>query len=646
MSALLEELAPAVPIEEPAWDDVLVRAALLPELPAERRMFSRRRRRLVAIALAGLALVVVAAALAAGGLHRFSAWLSGSPGAPAPAADQRGFARRNAAAFARFPRDTEVRLLMRTRAGGKTFKLLGFRAGGSLCLRVVRADDPGARGANECASLAELEQSAAPAVVIDSPFFSFGQPELSGVGVYGFAADGVKQIEVVRERSGRQVVTVSSNAFLALRVRPSGTVARHPPPDPITGVFAVTSAGTRVRLAYTSEWAATRAPPPRPPFYLGSPRVTPSQLPGPAKADRPFTGGTISWVFRRKRYGRPLSLSAGDRRHLGTILFARSIQPDPTRPDRIALMVVRLPRHGFGPQTPSYPVLCTSPLRPLGQLMGMTCFGTSSRSKSTLPFPQRGSPLGYTFMWPAQVAHVAGVAADAVASITVFLGNGRVIPVPLRHNAFIVDVPQSIPAKIVGYDRDGRAISVALITTGPTRYIACPRAAAPAAIGPARPYERLDLEGATLNGHAILGAGESEVVAALGKPDRILHNTIENGVPIPAYLYGGVSQLSATTQIQFGRDRGRIVAVNMSFRSPRLVEQRLGHLLAMQPADVQREITKTYPRYRLDAGYGTIDAHGCSLSFTRGRGGRHIGLYLGLDVRGTRGLNLIVRRGY
>jgi len=281
VSALLDELAPEVGVEEPAWEDVLIRAALPDAHPVVRvcsgGCILRRRRSVFALAaLAALALIGVAVAVAAGGLHSFSAWLTGSPGKLAPAADQSGFAHRNAEAFAQFPAGTKVRLLGTTDVSGKVFNLLGFRDGASLCLRVVRADLPSGRGANECASLTELEQSPPPAVVLDSPWFSFGSPALSASGVYGFADDTVKKIEVVRERSGTQTVPVRSNAFLALLAHPSGTVGQHPPADadPITGVFAVRADGSRVRLGYIAEGGGgTQTAPPKPPFYLGSPRI-------------------------------------------------------------------------------------------------------------------------------------------------------------------------------------------------------------------------------------------------------------------------------------------------------------------------------------------------------------------------------------
>jgi hypothetical protein len=54
-----------------------------------------------------------------------------------------------------------------------------------------------------------------------------------------------------------------------------------------------------------------------------------------------------------------------------------------------------------------------------------------------------------------------GFASDAVARITIFLSNGKRLTVPLRDNVYLVQVPRTAyPARIVGYDRQGRAIAV------------------------------------------------------------------------------------------------------------------------------------------------------------------------------------------
>ena len=637
----LGRLAPLGGFEGADWRDVLRRAsvALPVTLPRRRRVAWHRRLAIGLAALVALGVLAVAVALAAGGLRRFSAWLTGSPGKPAPAAVQSGFAHRNAAAFAQFPLGTRVRLIARASVTGKTFDLLGFRTGSSLCLRVVRADLPAGRGHNQCASLGELEQSAAPAVVLDDAWFSFGKPAVSATGIYGFADDTVKRIEVVRERSGTQSVPVTSNAFLVLIGHPSGTAANPSPQDAITGVFAVLGNGIRIRLAYIAGGGVTtQAPPPKPPFYMAFTRITPAQLPGPTKPTTRFAGGTISWLSQRKPVGEPYTLPARARHYFGTVLFARAVQPDPTQPDRIVFMIVRLAHHAFGPTTSTKPGLCFSPIEALGSLGGISC-GLQQLSVS---------PISFTYVWPSQIAHVAGIAADQVAAIKIFLANGRVIPALLRDNAFLADVPQSVASKIVSYDRSGRVLSVAVLNSPPMHYQACPRVVAPPAgsIGPARPWERLDLGNATLNGQPILGDTPAEVMAALGKPAAILRNTVINGVRIPDFLYGGSTQRTGTVQIQFGTNHGRIVAVSMLFHTSRLSEAKLGRILTLQPGHVQRAIEKTYPGFTLSAGYGTLDAHGCLFTLNRGRLGKHVQVTLLAGPGAQRTPELVVRSGY
>ena len=179
------------------------------------------------------------------------------------------------------------------------------------------------------------------------------------------------------------------------------------------------------------------------------------------------------------------------------------------------------------------------------------------------------------------------------------------------------------------------------------RYAACPRYAAPTRpIGAARPYERVDLGTGELNGHAIVGATEAEVVAALGRPDRILRNTVENGVRIPDYVYGGMRQGPGTTQVQFGKHGDRIVAVSLIFQTDRLVDARLGRVLAVDPSMLQRRVEQTYPSYDLTTGYGTLDAHGCRFRFDRGHFASHLMLTVFLEPQRPSQVTLVLQNGY
>jgi hypothetical protein len=216
---VLEEQVPFRLEAQPDWRDVLGRAGVdrashgAPSGPVQPR---RQRRRLVLavalVALAATAASPLGAAVAGLGRDAFdglSSWLRGQPGQPAPQAEQSGFVARNDASYAAFPKDTKLRLLTRERVGGRTFSLLGFRNGSSLCLRLVRADRPAGRGPNQCVTLLELRRSRAPAIVAADAWFRIGNPETSVEGIFGFADDTVRQIEVERARGGRQLVDVA-----------------------------------------------------------------------------------------------------------------------------------------------------------------------------------------------------------------------------------------------------------------------------------------------------------------------------------------------------------------------------------------------------------------------------------------------------
>src|SRR5690348_4468133 len=92
----LEALVP-VPRHAPDWSDVLDRV---------RSPFVQRRL-LLALVAALLALGTAAGVTAA--LGGFDAWLSGSPGKPAPGAEQQRFEAANGRTWAAFPTGTELR---------------------------------------------------------------------------------------------------------------------------------------------------------------------------------------------------------------------------------------------------------------------------------------------------------------------------------------------------------------------------------------------------------------------------------------------------------------------------------------------------------------------------------------------------------
>src|SRR5437588_11855368 len=112
------------PRREPDWLDVLQRAQ------------PRLWRRPLVLGLAAALLVLGTAAGVTAALGGFDAWLSGKPGKPAPAAEQQRFETANGRTWAAFPQGTQLRELIRTNVGGKTYVLFGFRSGRALRLKL------------------------------------------------------------------------------------------------------------------------------------------------------------------------------------------------------------------------------------------------------------------------------------------------------------------------------------------------------------------------------------------------------------------------------------------------------------------------------------------------------------------------------
>jgi hypothetical protein len=160
-----------------------------------------------------------------------------------------------------------------------------------------------------------------------------------------------------------------------------------------------------------------------------------------------------------------------------------------------------------------------------------------------------------------------------------------------------------------------------------------------------KPYERLDLSGPTVNGEPIFGRGVAEVTAALGKPERIAYFSSTNGHREPTLFYGGATQGSAALLVRFGWRQQRLRAISLSYQSPSLVDARLGHVLRMQPPELDRRIAATYGhQYTLSTPYGSQPARGCLAVFeTRDRA---VQLSLSLDPRRPSRLSLVLHHGF
>jgi hypothetical protein len=575
VSDALELIAPDA-VEERSWEDVLRRAG--DESPA-----SRRRTVFLAAALVALAAVGVAAT-ATGTLDRFGGWVSGQLGEPAPPEAQRAFEERNRQAFARFPVGTELRRLLSRTAAGERFDLYGFRHGSWWCLRLVRERRPDAPGANKCLASSQLAERPAPAVVAETPYFRVGAPEQTVDGIFGLATSDVRIVEVVRARGGTTRTTVENNAFLVLGAQPTGSVANHPPANPIIRLFAVDAAGERHEIPFVGSLPDR----PRGPSYVAHDTPKAAALPGPDEVEAD-AGTTVGWLERREPRGEPYAFPR-ERGFSRRPSWARAIQPDPTTPHRVVLGV-----------TTSGDV-CFTDLRELSARPGWFGCGGALGDDSLRIFGGVYYGDAYGPRGP-QFTRVSGIASDGVRSLELFLADGARVPVALRDNVFTVEAPfADFPAKLVAYDGDGRVVAIE-VQPGPGVLKACPRATPRAAVWPPAPYERIDLGTLTIGGHAILGRSPEEVIAALGAPSRRREREL---------------RYEDAVSIGFQRARGRLWADSIGVFSQNAVDPNLGRFLRLQPGELERRLATTYPkRYRRLYGYGTEPGRGCAAGFKR-----------------------------
>jgi hypothetical protein len=438
---LREELAKLVPSFRPGnWDEVLAIAGDPPARPVGRWAA-------VAVFAVAAALVVsVATPLGASIVHgvgNFSSWLTGEPGTPASTKAQRAFDRANARSWVGFPAGTKLRHLttVTDRADGSQVELLGFRAGSTLCLRIVVTGKTTA-STRSCAPLADLRQAGSPVrvIVVDRGFGTgtkrawYGTSRIHSPALQvtaGIVADGVKKV-VVRDRSGRHVLPVTANAFLYVASTP----------DVGQRLISI-SAKTRAGLVSVPFAPA--------PFAFGGFGASKTVAPGPTKVERHVSGGTIGWLDRHELRGQPLSILPSRSRALITkhVIFGRVVAPDPGRPLRVAL-TLSTSRHG-GRATG----LCSWLINPGGGAGG----GCAVRADlfKTEPFNLDGGFASGS----DQFMTLNGLASDDVARVVAFLANGQTMKVPLRDNTFLVDVARSkTPVRLVAYDIQGRVIGI------------------------------------------------------------------------------------------------------------------------------------------------------------------------------------------
>jgi hypothetical protein len=326
---------------------------------------------------------------------------------------------------------------------------------------------------------------------------------------------------------------------------------------------------------------------------------------GPSRVTAPIQHPAIGWLDRHEQRGGPLPLQSYLALH-----FGRVIQPDPDDPVRVGIAVAAATGFTRG-HAITGDALCVIDFQPLMR-------GAGSAGCSPVPFQNGALMLGGWNSSP--ITHLNGLAADGIRRVVLYLAGGRKVEAALRDNVFAVAVPQAeLGGTLVGFDAKGRVAAIqevagnAVATPCPPAQFVTPTDK----LAPPKVWERVDLGSMTVGGQTILGKTPEQVRAILGPPATTRPNAQRtNGVSIPEFRYGGTMPATMGLSISFIKRGDQIVANSMFFQSPSTVDARLGHVLRLQPVELQRAIEKTYGRrYRLRLGYGSDPRRGCTGTF-------------------------------
>lgn len=385
----LERLVPPPVGGRADWGDVVRRAG-----------GRRAVRRPAVLALAAAFAVLATAAALATGLGGFDRWLRGTPGKPAPATEQRRFEAANGRSWAAFPRNTQLRELIRTRAGGESFVLYGFRSGNSLCLRLQA---PSLREPEQaCAPASALARASTPVfVVVGDRTFSDTRNRPSALVSFGIAADGVARVDVDAV-DGRHRAALGGNAYLFVQNEPNTG-------NRVLRISAVGPTGRRSTIAVADgrDWPWAAAADRRPG--------------GPTKVEARIEQPAIRWHLRGERRGGPGGL----------------VKPDPLSNTAVGL-------------SGNYCLLIAIG----GPEQSTSC--SSGRS-----FFARGSMHVVLTGDVSASMGVHGAAADGIRRVRIFLADGTRQEVALRHNLFTALVARAqLPLKIAAYDARGRVVGI------------------------------------------------------------------------------------------------------------------------------------------------------------------------------------------
>ncbi len=225
VAELLDRYTP-LPQTEPDWE------AISSETVDSSRRWTGRRFVPLAAALAAIVLALAMVTPLGGAVRNrlgdFSAWLQGTPGEAVSEEEQRAFDQANAT-WGSFPGSPQLRQLADVEADGASYRLLGFRSEGSLCLRIVARGS--ARGSTlMCAPVSDLRNDESPARVLVADWGVGRGTKTKEIGfdtvrsahaqvTAGIAADGVEAVELVDDQ-GRHRVPTQSNAFIYVAEEP------------------------------------------------------------------------------------------------------------------------------------------------------------------------------------------------------------------------------------------------------------------------------------------------------------------------------------------------------------------------------------------------------------------------------------------
>jgi hypothetical protein len=446
VAELLDRYTP-VPQSEPDWE------AISSQIVDSSRRWIGRRVVPLAAAFAAIALALAVVTPLGGAVRNklgdFSTWLQGTPGEPVSEEEQRAFDQANAT-WGSFPGSPQLRQLADVEADGASYRLLGFRSEGSLCLRIVARGS--ARGSTlTCAPVSDLRNDEAPARVLVADWGVGRGTKTKEVGfdtvrsahaqvTAGIAADGVDAIELVDDQ-GRHRVPTQSNAFIYVAEEPD-----------------VGQRVTKVQARLDKDDRLVDIPLAVAPFGIGGGfgRGTTNGEPGgPTEVERRVVGGRIGWLDRRENRGEPVKdIFAGRPTALnGEVVFGRVLNPDPSSSKRVAIFETRgarAPRPGDPPRD----MICSYVITRGG--MGGGCNLVDD------PFPGGSFTFGYSTVGGGdQFATFAGMASDEVARLEAFTATGNAIPVPLVDNSYLIEIAIArFPVKLVAYDNQGRVIGI------------------------------------------------------------------------------------------------------------------------------------------------------------------------------------------